>query len=557
MKGKVARALDGLGVKDPIKLGLNRLLRIGGMPPIGVPRLFADLERLAGTSRPRPAESRGRILFVTFRGWTTHVALEAVLGEAAAQRGFRPEYFTCGGPLPLCGINTFRAADPTPCADCHGYVSRALAAVGFDRTRLDDWVPPAERAEIAAAIARVPDDELSSFHHRGAPLGEWTRISVRWFLLRGGDEPSPRQAATDRAFLAAAVAVYEAFDRMLAKNRPDRIVLLSGLFFAERIAFEHARARGIPVTTYERGFLPSTWVFRHDAVACRYEIADDFRAEGDRPLAAAALARVESYLSARSGGGSDADRYWPERESDRETIAARLGLDPDRPLVTAFSNITWDSAVQGRDVAFAGMFEWLEHSVDLARRRPEMQLVIRVHPAEVRLDHGRATAEAVIDTLTERVGRLPENVRFVPPESGLSSYTLARMSRASIVYTSTLGLELACVGRPVIVAGETHYRGLGFTQDAKDPISYDALVEQALAGGLPPVDEDRARRYASFFFFRYMVPVAAVRENEGHEVRVELTSFDELSPGRDAALDAVLEGLCAGRAVFHPPLSAD
>ena len=60
---------------------------------------------------------------------------------------------------------------------------------------------------------------------------------------------------------------------------------------------------------------------------------------------------------------------------------------------------------------------------------------------------------------------LPDHVRAVPPESDISTYDLIELADVGLVYTTTVGLEMAMRGIPVIVAGQTHYRGKGFTTD--------------------------------------------------------------------------------------------
>ena len=88
---------------------------------------------------------------------------------------------------------------------------------------------------------------------------------------------------------------------------------------------------------------------------------------------------------------------------------------------------------------------------------------------------------------------------FLPADSRLSSYTLGRMSRFALVYTSTLGLELACAGVPVVVAGDTHYRDLGFTLDVDQMLLGCADREAILLGccahvGLVPHSRPRGSR---------------------------------------------------------------
>jgi len=547
----VVRTLDAIGLKDPIKQGLNLALEAGGLPPIGEPRVFRDLERLALTPRPRPAAERGRLLIFTMRGWTTHVALEAMLGEAAAQRGFRPVFFTCGGPLPLCGITNFRADDPTPCDDCHGYVGRVFEILGFETVALGELVADGERRAAEREVRALRDDDLENYEYEGLPLGAMVRTSVLWFLLRGTVERTPEWSSVTRAFLVAARTMAVAIERLLERVGPDRVLCLNGLFFAERLLIALAERRRLPVTTYERGFMPESWVFRHDEIACDYRIASDFASRGDRALDATRRARAESYLEERMRGGVDAAQYWPRMEERRRAVIESLGLDPERPIVSVFSNIVWDSAVLEHHTAFESMFDWLEATVRSLATRPEAQLVIRVHPAEVRLA-GQETAEGVRESLTARLGALPANARIVAADSSLSSYTLGRASRFAIVYTSTIGLELAAAGIPVVVAGDTHYQGLGFTHDVADRGDYPTLLRALLDREPPAPDRERALRYAHFFFFEFMIPLPLTREIDNRQVRIPLSSLDELAPGRHRAVDVVAEGLLEGRPIFMP-----
>jgi hypothetical protein len=556
MRKGVARALDSVGLKQPIKSGLNTILAAGGLPPVGDPKVFRDLERLLTTARPRPEKKLGRMLFFSMRGWTTHVALETMLAEAVAQRGIEPVFFTCGGPLPLCGITNFRADDPTPCNDCHGYVSRFLETLGFPVTTLDGLVSADERRAVEQRVAAIPDGALESHEEDGFAYGRMVRTSVLWFLLRGTPEDSERWRATYRSFLIAAGVIRLAAERLLQRTRPDRVFCLNGLFFAERVLREVAARRGIPVTTYERGFMPDSWVFFHDGVACDYPIADDFRGIADRSLDSRQSARVADYLAERTRGGVDAAQYWPRMEARRREVVDQLGLDPERPIVSAFTNITWDSAVLDHDVAFDSMFDWLERTIRFFAGRDDGQLVIRTHPAEVRLP-GQETAQQVPDALAERMGGIPEHVRIVDASSGLSSYTLGSMSRFAIVYTSTMGLELAATGVPVVVTGDTHFRGLGFTLDVDDRDGYPALLDRLLTGEPPSPHTELARRYAHFFFFRFMIPLGVTHEIESKQVRIPLERFEDLAPGNDPALDAVADGLVHGRPIFLPDTSGN
>src|SRR5262249_54952425 len=181
-------------------------------------------------------------------------------------------------------------------------------------------------------------------------------------------------------------------------------------------------------------------------------------------------------------------------------------------IAVLFTNITWDTAAQDRDRAFADMFSWVVATVRLFEATPLAQLVIRVHPAEVRVP-GWETRDPVLARLARTVPALPPNVRLVGPESDLSSYTLMELARCGLVYTSTAGLEMAMEGIPTVVAGLVHYAGKGFTLDPGTIEDYRDAVTRALALPRDATVRERARRYGYAFFFRSFLPMPLVAEN--------------------------------------------
>jgi hypothetical protein len=93
---------------------------------------------------------------------------------------------------------------------------------------------------------------------------------------------------------------------------------------------------------------------------------------------------------------------------------------------------------------------------------------------------------------------------------GHETYDLIEVADLGLVYTTTVGLEMAMSGLPVIVAGKTHYRGKGFTLDADSWVSYFKLLGQLLEKPqvfqlTRPQVED-AWNYAYRFFFNFALP---------------------------------------------------
>ncbi len=528
-------------------------------PPVESPEL-TQIRRImaaSGTlvrSRGHQRTNGPSVLVMSTRGgWTTHVAYESVIGWALRLRGARCTFWHCSGGVPICDFTSFRGRPAMPCPSCMPYAQDTFRLFQHSLTTLEEYVSDTRIRQLTANVPSGSFEELLAFEHHGLPVGRMAQISTRWFLNRGTISNDPAVLSTYARFVALGAAMVEASERLLDDVRPDVVMLLNGLFLVEQVVSEVARRRGIRTVTYERGFIHETLRFAHSQPAARYEIDDLWLATKDRGLTAEQARQLDTYLLDRRVSKRSLVDYWPSVVTDRARMAAELGLDPSRLVVTLFTNILWDSAVQERDVAFNGMFDWLHRTVELLGGNEDVQLVIRIHPAEVRL-HGQETVERVAERLAETFGTLPPSVTLVPPESPLSSYTLLEDSDAVLVYTSTIGLEGALLGKPVLVAGETHYRGKGFTLDVESPEQYATWLRdpRSVLDQAPISQVELARRYAYSFFFRSMLPFRFVLEPERARPTYAFTGLRQLMPGSDKALDLICDGILDGTPFFLP-----
>jgi capsule polysaccharide export protein KpsC/LpsZ len=185
-------------------------------------------------------------------------------------------------------------------------------------------------------------------------------------------------------------------------------------------------------------------------------------------------------------------------------VRQTLGLD-HRPIVLLATNVIGDSLTLGRQVFSDSMTEWLERTVRYFATRPDVQLVTRIHPGEL-ITKGPSVADVVHKTLPS----LPENIHLVPADAKVNTYDIIEIADLGLVYTTTVGMEMAMSGVPVIVVGNTHYRNKGFTLDPENWEAYFELLTTALAdlGLVRPsqAQVEQAWNYAYRFFFEYPQP---------------------------------------------------
>lgn len=517
----------------------------------GIAQITPELRDLARIVRRSPkgeldAPARGRrILIFTFRSWNTHAVADALLGHALRRRGADVRFFICGGRLPICDASTYKTSPPMPCNTCAPYVSRLIATLRLPFEEMRDFITPGERLDIERQIADLTPEQLEPFVFDDLPLGKLVRPSVQWFMLSGSPSFDREMQETFRRFLVSGAIMSRVGGRMLDRLNPEVVYMLNGIFFAERIVIEHARRRGIRFVTHEGGFMPSTQVFANDGFAPHHNVDDVWARYASHALTDDENRLLQKYLDDRTGGRRDVSQYYPSIESDSATVARTLDLDPGKPLVTLFTNVDWDTACFAAGSAFESMEHWLEHTIRYFAAHPERQLVIRVHPAEIRLRLLEPRV-GVIEMVKRHFEQLPTNVRLVPPDSNLSSYALMELSSLGLVYTSTVGMEMALRGKPVISAGRGYYVNKGFTLDAQSPAEYDALLDRGHLVPLSPQQLELARRYASLFFFRHHIAFPFITSRDGR-IHFNFDDLAALRPGRNQYLDLVCDGILEGR----------
>jgi hypothetical protein len=192
------------------------------------------------------------------------------------------------------------------------------------------------------------------------------------------------------------------------------------------------------------------------------------------------------------------------------------------------------------------MLEWVSRTISYFAERPELQLLIRVHPAEI--TGVIPSRQAIVREIARRFPELPDNVFVIPPESRISTYVAMQQCDSVIIYGTKTGVELTSMGIPVIVAGEAWIRGKGITTDAESVADYLRILDRLPVGKrLDDSTVQRARKYAYHFFFRRMIPLPFMQPTGGRPPnRLALKSLEELLPGRSPGLDVICAGIIDG-----------
>lgn len=356
------------------------------------------------------------------------------------------------------------------------------------------------------------DFPLSTFHFPPALQNDIKEISLwdsQYTLMReeiNMDDPSDK-ALYDLRIKRNTFAAQAAYE-YLQTNKPDVVLIPNGLILEMGIVFRVARHLNIDAVTYEfNDQREQIWLAQNTSIMQQNtDYLVDARCH--LPVTDEMFERVADLENARRGARvwGKSKRLWQYVSSQGANETRKLlGLD-NRPVVMLAANVLGDSLTLGRDIFASSMTEWITKTVQYFAKRNDVQLVIRVHPGEKLVPQAKSMGTVVKEALPE----LPSHIHVIGALDSINTYDLIEIADVGLAYTTTVGLETAMNGRPVISCGQTHYRGRGITIDPNSWDEYYAILEKVLADipahTLNEKQIEFAWDYAYRFFFEYPRP---------------------------------------------------
>ncbi len=298
-----------------------------------------------------------------------------------------------------------------------------------------------------------------------------------------------------------------ALQRVFEREKPDVVIVPNGTILEMGVAYQVASAMGIETVTFEfADQRERIWIAQNDEIMS-HDTTALWQGLGGQDLPEKARQAMVELFSARKGArlwGGFA-RQWQQNPSQgASAVKEALGLD-ERPIALLPTNVLGDSLTLGRERITPTMADMIVGTIKHFIDHPEAQLVVRVHPGELKV-HGTS----MIDVIRENFKTLPENIHIVKPGDKTNTYDLVEIADLGIVFTTTVGMEMAMAGIPVIVTGKTHYANKGFTHESADWQAYTDLLKKIVAKPaayrLTEKQVEQVWLYAYLFFFEYSLP---------------------------------------------------
>jgi predicted nucleic acid-binding protein len=491
-------------------------------------------------------------------------SLESVLAAALSLRGAEPHVLLCDGLLPAClacdvtwypNQEDFVRHGPARdlCKHCFDPAAAMYRSLDLPVHTYSKLVTEEERAEAARLVAEVPAGDIPHYTMEGLAVGEHALAGTLRFFARATLESEPRSEAVLRRYFHAALLTVMATRRLVRTHRFEVAVFHHGIYVPQGLIGEVCRQEGVRVVTWNPAYRKQCFIFSHGDTYHHTLMNEPTSTWEDLPWTPEVESELLQYLKSRWHGTQDWIWFHERPQVEVESISREVGLDFSRPTIGMLTNVMWDAQLHYPANAFPNMLEWTLQTIRYFAGRPDLQLLIRVHPAELR--GTLPSRQPLVDEIRRAFPTLPRNVFVVPPESNVSTYAAMSQCDAVIIYGTKTGVELTSMGIPVIVAGEAWIRNKGVTMDATSATDYFRLLDQLPLGRmLEPGVVERARKYAYHFFFRRMIPLEFMKPKpDWPPFGVGLdTGLSGLLPGRSAGLDVVCDGILTGSSFVYP-----
>jgi hypothetical protein len=519
----------------------------------------------AWPSARRAAEGGPRILLATSTGGhPSSPSMDSLLAVALTLRGASAHFLLCDEILPACqmveiGLQSpasFVAGGPQryQCGACFPRGLALYAPLGLPIHRYGRWLTAEERRSAAALTAETPVSALGSLTVDCIPVGEHARAGALRYYARSTLDGEPLGEAVLRRFVEGSLLTMYAARRLLREQAIEAVVLNHAIYVPHGIVAAVARQEGRRVVAWNTAYRKRSFMFSHGETY-HHTLMSEPTSEWDTiEWSPERDAEIVEYLRSRRRGGRDWIVFHNTSpvEDVRRAAPGLEAIDLGRPVIGLLTNVAWDAQLHYPANAFADMLDWIKRTVRWFADRADLQLLIRVHPAELSGDI--PSRQRVVEELAQAFPTLPANVFVVPPGSPMSTYAAAEACDAVIIYGTKTGVELTSLGIPVIVAGEAWIRNKGLTTDAASAEDYFRILERLpFRARMPQAVIQRARKYAYHFFFRRMIPIDQVAPTGSQpQFRLTIDRVDDLLPGKSTGLDVICDGILRGTPFVYP-----
>ncbi len=496
---------------------------------------------------------------VSAGGLENILVFESMIGSILKYEGFNVDYLLCDEFLPACVMatnNKIGNADFNQhgskkiCSYCFLRAKNYLESTGAKVLKFSDFISKEELKIIDDKnFNKLSISEIKDYKIDEILVGEHANSgTIRYFS--SSDFHNYKYANEIMAkYLRSSIITKKVIENVLKNKKYKEVFINHGIYVPQGVILDVANNFKINTTTWMIGYRRNSFILSRGDTYHRTLVYDDNSKWENIEFTKKHENKIDNYLRSRWTGSTDWEFYFKNPKFNALDYFKKNNISINKPIIGLATNVQWDAQVSFPTNFFSNMLEWLFHTIDYFIENQHLQLIIRIHPAELNISkHSLQRAEVDIK---KKYGELPKNILIIKPGDNISTYSIFDKCNCVIVYGSKIGSETAATNIPTVVCGESLIRNKGVAIDINSKDQYDKFLNSL------PLQKNfiskekliRAKKYAYHFWFRKTMEFKSIYENniyKGVSLQINKDLFKLYDEKKDLALVETINSIING-----------
>tara|TARA_B100000787_G_scaffold170286_1_gene165719 strand:+ start:9534 stop:11270 length:1737 start_codon:yes stop_codon:yes gene_type:complete len=503
------------------------------------------------------------LIAVSTGGLSSMLVFESLLGKLLQNKNCEVDYLLCDEILPACVMATIHRIDEKDfskhgsqkiCSYCFIRSSEYLRKAGGNIIKFSDFINNDELNEINKITFN--DDLLKNikkFKFDGINIGEHASSGTVRFFSATNLQKFKNSKEILIKYIKASLITQKVCNNLFTNKKYDELFINHGIYVPQGVILDCAKKFNINTSAWCFAYARNSVNITRDDTYHRALINEKKDKWNDFNFDSKLESTIDNFLKQRSEGGSvpisdDWDVKIKNQNLNTEDYFIKRKIDTQKPIIGLATNMLWDAQVYYPTNFFSSTLEWIFFTIDYFSNRPDLQLIIRVHPAEVLTT--TKSYENVENLLLEKYKELPKNIFLIKPEEKISTYSVFKKCNTVLVWNSKIAMETMSANIPTIVCGESFLRNKSISFDPNSKLEYVSMLDK-----LPflknPITKERltlAKKYAFHFFFRRTVKINSLyeRKNKTPNIGIRDNVSELLNNNEDPGLKMIIESIING-----------
>ena len=505
-------------------------------------------------------KEKKKILIATSAGGLrSSLVLESLIGSTLNFKGCDVEFLLCDGILPTCIMGSIHSIDENEynkngskflCDSCFEVSNNYLKKLNLNINKFSNFINDSEIKQVDnLKLDKLSFLEIKKYKYKNVSVGEHAYAGALRYYAKTEISEEKHSKNILNLYLRAALFTFIAIENLFKHKQFDEVILNHGIYVPQGIINEYARIKKINVSTWCTGYRRNSFCFTRGDTYHRSLINEPNSNWENIQINENIISKIKFYLNSRLKGSKDWIFFHKNPSFDSKKFFKENKIDPNKQIIGLATNVLWDAQIDYPSNFFSGMMEWVYFTIDHFKKNQNIQLLVRVHPAEV--NETKPSRQKVVEEILKKYGKLPPNIILIPPENNISTYSIFEKCSSVIIYGTKMGIELSAMKKLVIVCGEAFIRNKKLGIDVENIDQYKEILNKIenLNYLTFNLDELRSIKYAYHFFFRRTVEFSSIKERKGKwpNFEVDKNYSKNLLNKSDLGLEMVCDSIISGK----------